>query len=320
MADDGGAALSLGALLLQIPALGTMIVNQLAVGAHVAGPEAVTVERALVSLAQCSKALYRTAAGALKTRQTLRSGRPVGRAKVFCLQSEPCLGLGLGRGRGRGRGQSDVAVVATKRLHDMYSDAELDPPGGDDDEGDHPAWLADDSARSVYQREALVGIPLAIFYSRRGIDSTIGLPGARHLDLVIGHEDYRAVDIFVLVDSGDGQLCAMKTHCEYGYMLPMAGWAAIETHGLGYFHAFPDMRYCHVSPGSKLWQHWLPTRPGEGHHLYVSVESLWPTAGDTTEDRGLTLMDALLREQPGDAEWEPDDAVIGWSSVHPLMM
>ena len=32
-----------------------------------------------------------------------------------------------------------------------------------------------------------------------------------------------------------GALVAVKTHTEYGYMLPSAGWAAVEAHGLEYF-------------------------------------------------------------------------------------
>eukprot|EP01043_Picozoa_sp_COSAG02_P008928 COSAG02_NODE_295_length_25421_cov_88.063226_11_plen_328_part_00 len=321
---DDGAPPSLGSLLLQIPALGTMIVDQLVAGVQPAGTEAVATERALVSLAQCSRTLHRAVAGALMARRSLRSGRPGGRAKIFTLQSNPAqaLGLGLGHGRGRGRGQSDaksVAVVATKRLHEMYLEEELYGPNGDEDAQDeddeNPAWLTNDQLRSVYQREAIVGIPLSKFYSRRGIDPSTGLPGARHLDLVIGHEQYRAVDVFLLVDDGAGQLCAVKTHCEYGYMLPMPGWAAIEVHGLTYFHAFPDIHYCHVMTGSKLWQRWLSTRPSEGHQLYAMVEEPRLESMEAS-----ALMDVFLQEQPIDAEWEPGDTFIGWSSLHPLMV
>ena len=327
--DDVGAALSLGWLLLQIPALGTMIVSQLVAGVQPAGSDAVATERALASLAQCSKKLHHDVAGALRGRRSLRSGRPGGRAKVYTL-TDPArsFGLGLGRGRGQSDGRA-VAVAATKRLHDMYVEAELYGSGdhGEDEEqqqqeeeeeeGEEPAWLANDQLRSVYQREAIIGIPLSTFYGRRGIDPSTGLPGARHLDLVIGHEDYRAVDVFVLVDDGAGRLFALKSHCEYGYMLPMPGWAAIEVHGLTYFDGFPDMRYCHVMPGSKLWQRWLPTRPTEGHRLYATIEEL-----SSQSTGAVALIDVLLREEPGDAEWEPGDAenLIGWSPVHPLIL
>ena len=316
---DNGAPPSLGSLLVHIPALGTMIVDQLVAGVQPAGSEAVATERALVSLAQCNRALHCAAAGALRARRSLRSGRPGGRAKVFNLQSNPALSLGRGRGRGQSDGNS-VAVVATKRLRDMYLEEELYGPNGDEEdeqeEGDeNQAWLANDQLRTVYQREAIVGIPLSKFYSRRGIDPATGLPGARHLDLVIGHEQYRAVDVFLLVDDGAGQLRAVKTHCEYGDMLPMHGWAAIEVHGLTYFHAFPDIRYCHVLAGSKLWQRWLSTRPSEGHHLYATVEE------ERLESMGASaLMDIFLQGQPNDAAWEPGDTFIGWSSLHPLMV
>eukprot|EP01043_Picozoa_sp_COSAG02_P042452 COSAG02_NODE_3611_length_6484_cov_172.449178_2_plen_98_part_00 len=64
--------LSLGGLFLQIPALGTMIVNQLvAAGVQPAGSDAVATERALASLAQCSKKLHRDVAGALRVRRSL---------------------------------------------------------------------------------------------------------------------------------------------------------------------------------------------------------------------------------------------------------
>jgi hypothetical protein len=88
-------------------------------------------------------------------------------ARAFCLRKEVALLIGGGLGRGRGgcggaAGAGCVSVHATKRLFDMYAEAEhAEPAGGGGGDGGTapPPWLADDAVRSVYQREAVDGTP-----------------------------------------------------------------------------------------------------------------------------------------------------------------